>query len=71
MTIKGTELAEVRVTDAMQEEIAGLEGQLAGLKCSYEGWRNVVTWATFPRQHQMMEKDLQVGLEILNLIQEE
>ena len=34
------------------------EGQLEGLKHNYEGWRNVVTSATLPGQHQMMEGDL-------------
>ena len=37
MTLKRTELAEVRATDATLEEIAVLEGQLVSLKYSY-GW---------------------------------
>ena len=48
-----------------------LEEQLANLKHSYEGWRNLVTWATLPGQHQMTEGDLQVGVEILDLVQRE
>ena len=71
VTIKGPNLTEARVTDATQEETRALEGHLAGLKHSYKGWRNVVVWATLPEQHQMMEGDLKVGLEILDLVQEE
>ena len=47
-----------------------MEGQLASLKHSYEGWR-VVAQTTLQGQHQMMEGDLQAGLEIQDLVQEE
>ena len=68
VTLRKTELAEVRVMDATWEEIAALVGQLVSLKHSYKGWRNVVTLATFPGQHQMTEGDPQVGLETLDLV---
>ena len=42
MTLKGTEFAQMRVMDTMQEKIIALEGQLEGLKCNYKGWINVV-----------------------------
>ena len=57
--------------DSMWEEITALEGQLASLKCNYRWWRDMVGWPTLPEQHQMTEGDLQVGLEILNLVQVE
>ena len=71
MTLKGTELAKVRVMDTMQKEITALEGQLESLTYNYERWRNVVSQTTLQAQHQMMEGDLQTGMEILDLVQEE
>ena len=48
-----------------------LEGQLESLKCNYEGWINMVTQAILPKQHQMTERDLHMGLVILDLVWEE
>ena len=39
---KETKLAEARATDTAQGEIKMMEEQLEGLKCSYEGWINMV-----------------------------
>ena len=69
MTLKKTELADVREINATQEEITVLEGQIASLKYSCGWWRDVVAWATLPGQHQMIEGDLWAGLEILDLVQ--
>ena len=53
------------------EEITELEGHLEGLKHSYEAWTNVVTKTTLQGQLQMMKRDCQMGLDILDLVQEE
>ena len=68
---KGAKLAKVRATDTMPEETETMEGQLAGLRCSYEGWISMVAQAAFLEQHPMMERDIEAGLEILGLVYEE
>ena len=55
----------------MPEEMETIEGQLADLRCSYEGWVSLVAQAYFPKQHLMMERDIQAGLEILDLVYDE
>ena len=43
LTHKGTKLAKARATDTAQGEIKMIEKKLEDLKCSYEGWINMVT----------------------------
>ena len=57
--------------DVTLGEIEIMEEQLEDLKCSYEGWINMVAWAALPKQHKMTESDLQAGLEILGLVYKE
>ena len=68
---KGTKLTKARAVDTTQEEIKIMEGQLTDLKCSYEGWINMVTKAALQEQHQMTECDIQARLEVLCLVYEE
>ena len=55
----------------MQGQIEMMEEQLRYLKCSYEGWINIVTQATLPEQHQITDSNLQAGLEVPGLVYKE
>ena len=71
LTQKGTKVTEVRVMGHHTRGDCDIGSAARKLESKYKGWINMVAWAALPKQHQMTERDLQTGLEILDLVQKE